>query len=178
MWRGTAIWQWMFGFNLPSFDGQAERDTTHAQVSRRFSETQPTFCFTAMRAVTGDAMVTAQRDHPFPRPAIPPSGEQSVASESAMQSYRRSRSALALLRLRRSLSVCGRYCGPVAGEAGAIPCAPLPSNEGRRGSRLPDHNCQNDSDCKGVANTSDLDLLGRTKKPSKHLSISPLLTGI
>jgi len=78
-----AIWQWMLGFNLPSFDGQTEGDTTHAQVSRRFGETQPTFCFAAILGVTGDAVVTAQRDHPFPCPAIPHSGEQPVAGESA-----------------------------------------------------------------------------------------------
>ena len=78
-----AVWQWMLGFNLPSFDGQTERDTTHAQVSRRFGETQPTFRFALLLAVTGDTVVTAQRDHPFPRPAIPHPGEQSVAGECA-----------------------------------------------------------------------------------------------
>ena len=44
----------MLRFNLPSFDGQTERDTTHAQVSRCFGETQPTFCFAAIRAAGGE----------------------------------------------------------------------------------------------------------------------------
>jgi len=73
----------MLRFNLPSFDGQTERDTTHAQVSCRFGEIQPTFCFALIFAVPGDAVVTAQRGHPFPRPAIPHPGEQSVAGECA-----------------------------------------------------------------------------------------------
>src|SRR5215469_12841419 len=78
-----AVGQWMLGFNLPSFDGQTECDTAHAQVSRRFGETQPTFGFALLFAVPGVTVVAAQRDHPFPRPAISHPGEQSVASECA-----------------------------------------------------------------------------------------------
>src|SRR5215469_189450 len=113
-----AVGQWMLGFNLPSFDGQKERDATHPQKSRCFGETQPTFGFALLFAITTDNVVAAQRDHPFPRPAIPHPGEQSVASECA---YRRSRSALEPLRLSRSLPRWWGDCNRVAGEAGAVP---------------------------------------------------------
>jgi len=60
-----AIGQGVLGFNLPSFDGQTKRDTNHAQVNRDLGETQPTFCFALLLAITGDTVVAAQRDHPF-----------------------------------------------------------------------------------------------------------------
>lgn len=54
-----AVGQGMLGFNLPAFDGQAEGDSTHAQASRRFGETQPAFGLALFLAVTRDPVVTA-----------------------------------------------------------------------------------------------------------------------
>jgi len=81
-----AVGQWMLGFNLPSFDGQTERDTTHAQVSRCFGETQPTFGFALLFAITGDTVVAAQRDHPFPRFPIPVSSPLRVSAPAIVSS--------------------------------------------------------------------------------------------
>jgi hypothetical protein len=73
----------MFGFDFPSFNRQTKSDTADAEMGRGFGEGQPTFCVASFFAVTRDAVVATRRNHPFPRPAVPHSGEQPVPRKSA-----------------------------------------------------------------------------------------------
>jgi hypothetical protein len=68
---------------FPLVQSPHESDTADAEMGRGFGEGQPTFCVASFFAVTRDAVVATQRNHPFPRPAVPHSSEQPVPRKNA-----------------------------------------------------------------------------------------------
>ena len=74
-----AIWQGMFGDDLPALDPQTECPRTYPQEGGRFSQIHPTLYFAVLGTVAWNAVVTTQRDHAFAGPTIPSPGLQTIA---------------------------------------------------------------------------------------------------
>src|SRR6516162_146264 len=73
----------MLGFNISSFDGQPERDAAYVELLCSLGKSEPAFGSATLGAIGRDAVMATERGHPFARPAVSHSRDQSAAGQSA-----------------------------------------------------------------------------------------------
>src|SRR4051812_6346250 len=76
-----AVLKGVLSLDLAAFYGKTQGSRTDAQEARGTRKVHPAFRMRLIAAVASNAVMATQRGHPFPRPTIATTGEQTISIE-------------------------------------------------------------------------------------------------